>query len=346
MTESPDQNGQGPKAPKADVGVGAPRSKLSDRVAEAPSVSLDDAVSRATLIRIGILTILLIALHYKLLKALMLSWRDPNWTHGYIIPLFSAYLLYSRRHELYEAIRKGREAGKASVLSAVLGLALMALAMWAEWEAVFRIRNHFIAQVAMVWMLFGLVLFVGGWSIIRLTWLPVLFLLFAIPIPTIIYERFSLPLQNLSAKGSVVIMRLLGVDIQSTASNLQFLSVTKKVQNLTVAEACSGMRLLMAFVALGWAMAYLDQKPIWQRAILVVAAIPIAVFCNVLRVTITCWMFYIDRSELGQKFMHTFTGILMLIPAFLMLWALGWVIRSIFVDADEDETESVEEATA
>ena len=82
-------------------------------------------------------------------------------------------------------------------------------------------------------------------------------------------------------------------------------------------------------------MAYLDYKPIWQRIILVLAAIPIAISCNVIRVSITCWMYYIDEPELGQDFMHHFTGILMLIPAFIMLWILSWIIQHIFIEEQE-----------
>ena len=280
------QSGQGPESPQGAAVVGA--SRLSDRLAEAPSLAFSDAFAQGDILRLGLLAALMIALHYKLLVVLVLSWGDPNWTHGYIIPLFSVYLLYTRRQELYEARCRDARMSVARVIALTLGMGLMLASLGAEWVAVFMVRNYWLAQVAMVGMLFGLVLFLGGWSVLKLAWLPVLFLLFALPIPTIMYERLSLPLQNLAASGSVIVMKLIGVEITSSASNLNFLSVSKKPQSLTVAEAWSGMRLLMAFVALGVATAYLDYKPVWQRLILVAAAVPIAVFCNVIRVTITC----------------------------------------------------------
>jgi exosortase len=189
----------------------------------------------------------------------------------------------------------------------------------------------------MVGVLFGLVLYLGGPRVMRVAWLPILFLIFALPIPELLYARFSLPLQNIAAKGAVVIVQLLGVDISSNASSLHLSSQSGVPRDLTVAEACSGMRLLMAFLALGVATAYLDYKPLWQRVILVGAAIPIAVFCNTLRVSITCWMYYIDKAELGQDFMHYFTGVLMLIPALGMLWVLSWLLKLTLVDVEEDE---------
>jgi exosortase len=156
------------------------------------------------------------------------------------------------------------------------------------------------------------------------------------PISDRIYAQVALPLQNLSAKGSMLMLRVLGVQISSQASSLELISRSGQVHPLAVAEACSGMRLLMAFMALGVAMAYLDYKPLWQRLTLVAAGIPIAVFCNVVRVSITSWMYYIDKPELGQDFMHYFTGVLMLIPALGLLWLLSWILRKMVVEVDEE----------
>ncbi len=287
------------------------------------SVGFAESFGRNALIQIAVLGVLITAFHFKLLDVMVRKWiSDPDWTHGFIIPLFSLYLLYMRREELFEARRK----------ICIWGLALVLLAMAAEAVAVLRIHNHWLAQMSMVAMLFGLVLYLGGWSVIRVTWLPVLFLIFALPIPELLYSRVAVPLQNIAADGAVMILKVLGVEITSTASSLDVISQSGVSHGLTVAEACSGMRLLMAFCALGVAMAYLDYKPIWQRLILVAAAIPIAVFCNVIRVAITCWMYYIDKPEMGQGFMHTFAGILMLAPAFGLLWALSWVLKHIVVE--------------
>jgi exosortase/archaeosortase family protein len=110
------------------------------------------------------------------------------------------------------------------------------------------------------------------------------------------------------------------------------------------------MRLLMAFLALGVAMAYIERRPLWQRLVLMGMGIPVAVFTNVLRVTITSYMFVLDRPELGKDFMHEFTGMLMLGPALAMLWLLGWLLQVMFVEegdetdeepSDEDDNPSV-----
>ena len=91
--------------------------------------------------------------------------------------------------------------------------------------------------------------------------------------------------------------------------------------------------------ALSVATAYLDDRPNWQRIVLVAMGVPIAVICNVLRVVTTSTMYYLDRPELGHGFMHTFTGMLMLAPALLMLWGLSWLLRNLFVEAEDEPDE-------
>jgi exosortase len=97
------------------------------------------------------------------------------------------------------------------------------------------------------------------------------------------------------------------------------------------------MRSLMAYVALGVAWAYLEYRPLWHRVILVAATVPIAVFINVVRVTITCTMYVVDRPELGEDFMHSVVGMMMLVPAMLLFWLLNWLLSSLFVEEDEPQ---------
>ena len=283
-------------------------------------------LTRPTAIRIAILTALFCVLHYEQINWMARSWAsNVNWNHGFMLPLFSLFLLYTRREDIYATPRKAFWPG----------LALMVLAFVLEVLAFKLVQNYWLLCLSMVLMLFALVLFVGGWRLIRVVWLPILFLMLAVPLPDTLYNRLAYPLQEVAASGAMLALKLFGVDIVREASNLKLVSRSYATYDLTVAEACSGMRLLMAFFALGVAMAYLESRPIWQRAILVAAGIPIAVFCNILRVAITSTMYYIDKPELGKGLMHTLTGILMLLPAFALLFLLSWLMGRLFV---EDKT--------
>ncbi len=366
-------------------------SGVLDNSAPAPSATADGKI---TLIRVAILGALFIWLHWQLLMWIVQIWQEnPNWSHGFLLPLFSLYLLYCRWGELRSLDRTGmlpcRRLGAlahvlAIMLAAVAGIGLWLLlralafgavgaaigaclsglllaALWV-WQygqnnrlvrafvygvpcwAGFVLAAFFllveillsvwvpstwIMGMAMIAMLFGLVMFMNGSRAMRLLWLPILFLCLAIPLPESYYQRMAYPLQEFAAGGAVNLLQAVGVDITRKASTLFLTSTSGHLCELTVAEACSGMRLLMAFFALGVATAYLTNRPLWQRIVMVLAAVPIAVFCNVLRVTITGTMFYIDHPDWGRGILHAVTGMLMLLPAFGMLWVLGWLLQGL-----------------
>lgn len=287
-------------------------------------------VAPAAWARIGVLGVLFIVLHLRQLNWAVTYWMtNSNWQFCFLIPLFSLYLLYIRRQEILSARRK----------ASWTGLVIMVLAFLGEPFSVLFIKNFWLSGICMVVMLFGLVLYLGGWDLMRYVWLPVLYLALAIPWPEAVYSAVAYPLQERAAAGSVWTLQLFGVDIERVASNIKLISRSGVPRDLTVVEACAGMRLLVAFFALGVAIAYLENRPMWQRVILVLAGIPIAILCNVLRVTLTATAFYFDRVEWGEGVLHAFTGMIMLLPAFAMLFALSWLLQRLFVEVEEDESD-------
>jgi exosortase len=190
----------------------------------------------------------------------------------------------------------------------------------------------------MIVLLFGMVLWLCGWQIIRVVWLPILFLVFAVNIPEMIYRDVAYQSQQFAASASVVVLRVLGVDADMAGASAQaetvisLLDTEGQTHQLNVEEACSGMRLLMAFGALAVAISYLSDRPAWQRIILIVFAFPIAIFCNLLRVVITGYLYYMGYPEYAQGIFHTFTGLLMLVPAGLMYFALAKLMNLLVVE--------------
>ena len=304
-----------------------PGGSLTDLVAAAPPAEAARSLSAGALIKVALFVGLLVAMNWAQFPLLLRKWHEPEWSHGFIIPLFSLYLLFSRRRELLAARRQ----------TCVYALPLLILACLLQIGA-YLIQNSLSCQVSMLLLGLALVWYLAGTKVMQLTWLPILFLAFAFPIPDLIYGAVSVPLQNLAAAGSAAILKVFGVTIQVLASRLQVLSVSGRWHSLTVAEACSGMKLLTAFLALSVAWAYLENRPVWQRIVLVAAGIPIAILCNVIRVAITATMFVFDKPDLGQDFMHEFTGMLMLVPAMVFIWLLGKLLQSIFVEVAEEET--------
>lgn len=306
--------------------------RLADLVREAPTPRPDAAPSRAAWVKLAVLAALVFAMNYWQFAKLVEAWmHDPNWSHGFIIPLFSLYLVYSRRDELLSAPRRSCWWGLPILIGAIIGQVL----------CVFPLKNDWSYQLVMLVVMFGAVLLVAGPTVAKLAWLPIFYLAFAFPISPSLYEAIAYPLQELAAKTAIALLSLFGVKIASMGGvAMDITSFTGQHHSLTVAEACSGVRSLMAYLALSAAMAYLKDRPVWHRVVFVLSAVPIALACNVLRVLITCEMFVIDKAQLGQDFMHEFTGILMLIPALGMLLLVGWALDSLYVEEDETDDAS------
>jgi exosortase len=159
-------------------------------------------------------------------------------------------------------------------------------------------------------------------------------LIFAVPLPQRYYVAITMPMRQLAA-GIAAILLSLVKDLDATASGVIIDMIYKGRPldpPLNVAEACSGMRLLMTFLALGVAMAYLHYRPIWQRIILLASAIPIAIFCNMVRVTITGFIYIFGDPKYAHGIWHDGLGMLMLGLAFGLYYFLAWFMSSLFVE--------------
>jgi exosortase len=152
-----------------------------------------------------------------------------------------------------------------------------------------------------------------------------------------------MPMQKLSATIAGVLLDLVP-EMETTVTGV-VIEVIYKGKHLepalNVAEACSGMRLLMAFLALGVAMAYLHYRPLWQRLVLLASTIPIAIFCNFVRVTVTGFIFVLIHPRYTQGIYHDALGLAMLPLAFASYWFLAWFMSSLFVEETQLVTEDI-----
>lgn len=304
---------------------------LADMVEAVEAPRFSQVFGPVTCAKVGVLALLFLGLNFWQFQIIYNKCRhDANWSHGFLIPLFSLYLLYIRWDELAAARRRVCRWGLMLLLLSIVAMVLS------------FVKTFWLCHLAMIPMFLGLVLYLGGPGVLRVTWLPIVYLVLAIPIPDILYGDIALPLQNFAASATGVILQMFGVKMSVTASHLTITSISGEQYPLGVVEACSGVRSLMAFVALSVAMAYIDDRPTWQRVILVVSSLPITILCNVIRVATTSTMYVIDKPELGQDFMHTFMGLALLVPALLMLMGLSWLLRNLFVSTEEDRSGAAE----
>jgi exosortase len=260
-------------------------------------------------------------------------YTDSNWSHGFLIPLFSLYFINQRKNEILNL----------NIKPNYLGLFLLICGIVFYPLNIIHFQFGYLRPVGMIATLGAVVLFLGGWALIKYTWLPIAFLVFAVPLPERYYVSITMPMRYLSAKVAAVFLSLVK-DLEATAHGA-VIDVIYRGQRLEppldVAETCSGMRLLMAFLALGVAMAYLHYRPPWQRAILLLSTIPIAVFCNILRVTITGFIYILISPVYSQGIYHDLLGLAMLLPAFGLYYVLAWFMSNLFITETKPSPDDV-----
>ncbi len=269
------------------------------------------------------------------LGSLVYTWvNEADWNHGPIIPLFSAYLVYLHWDEVRRCPIRHTWVGLVIMLA---GLALYQYSLWG-------LRFGYAQPLAMMICLLGVIIFLCGLPVMRYAWLPWLYLFFAIPLPKSVYFRLTDPLQRLAATvacGTLGLLPGLRLDRIGTTIHPYLKGSSTPLAPLEVTNACSGMRSTMVLCALGVAVAFMAWRPWWHRVILIAACVPIATFCNFLRVTITSILhIYVDPKYATGTY-HVALGLLMILLATALFLGIGWVLGNVMIEepAEEDERE-------
>ena len=283
------------------------------------------------LIKIFILGALWIGLFHGTMHRLVRVWLEvPDWSHGPLIPLFSiGILLY-----IHQRWTGRRPAGS------YLGLAVVFFALLANVLAVWWFHLIMLEDYSWWLLLIGMVLTICGWRFTAVVWFPLLFMVFSIRISGQLYTRLQTISQLAAAQASAVLLNIMRVTANLDGVVINMLTRTQREVPLTVAEACSGMRILMAFAALGSLLAYTIRRPWWHRIILVIAILPIAVVANILRITAMGLLYYFDHDSWAEGLAHTLEGLLMLPIAFGLFWLLHKLLSSLIIEDKPDENES------
>jgi exosortase len=178
-------------------------------------------------------------------------------------------------------------------------------------------------RYALVLAVAGLVLLVAGWQVFRRVAWILLFLFLMFPLPGRVDRMIAGPLQRLATTGSVVLLEAVGTSV-SQQGNVVTLGENTPI---AVAEACSGLRMLTAFVMVAAFVAYMVNRPRWQKALLLFSSIPVAVICNIVRISATAVLILHVSSEVGEKFFHDFAGLAMMPAAVLLLFGELWLLE-------------------
>jgi exosortase D (VPLPA-CTERM-specific) len=217
---------------------------------------------------------------------------SPEYSHGMIIPFVAAFLVWQRRDQIERIPFTGSWAG---LLLALFGAGLGAIG---KLSTIFTVEHY-----SVIVTLFGLLLSLTGWRVFRMLWVPLLILLFMVPLPDFLYQNFSAQLQLLSSKIGVWFIRFVGISVYLEGNVIDL--GTYKLQ---VAEACSGLRYLFPLMTIGFLIAYFFKAAFWKRALLFISSIPITILMNSFRIGTIGVMVEHWGVQMAEGFLHEFQG--------------------------------------
>jgi exosortase len=201
-------------------------------------------------------------------------------------------------------------------------------------------HNDMLQGYSTIVALFGIAMFCVGPAAMQVLWFPIFYLALGVKVSDRYWDLLAAQLRTLVAQGAVTVLHALQVHADLQGSVITVFPGRGEHVDLDVADACSGLRSLMAYIALGAAVAFISKRPSWQRWVLVAATIPVAVVVNIGRVSVTGLLAMVNPALSKGEF-HTFVGMLMLVPALGLLLAVGWALDR-FTPAAPSATGSLE----
>jgi len=261
-------------------------------------------------------------------------WTDENYSHGLLIPFIIGYILWSQRAKFASV------SPRPSMMWGGVAVGFALLALWAGVAG----AELYTQRMSLILLLAGTVTYLWGFQLLRLLFVPLILLFLAIPVPAIIFNKIAFPLQLFASRCAVWSMSLLGIPVLRQGNVIELKPLNSfETKKLEVVEACSGIRSLMTLITLAVVFAYFTYPRInnnerqgfvswlgsygfWRSAIIVASAVPIAILTNALRVSGTGVLAHYYGTQVADGFFHEFSGWVIYIVAFLMLFAVAWAV--------------------
>jgi len=281
---------------------------LTDRHGDAIAASERNVFGeRTALFQVSLLVLLIGVIYYKILNGLVAQWlQDPNYSHGFFVPFFCGWVLWKSRTRLQATSAHKNRAG---LIIIVLSLGILILGVLGA--------ENFLSRTSLIFLLAGLIIYFRGWQWFRILFFPWVALFLMIPIPSIIFNQIALPLQFQASALASNLLGFIGIPVLREGNVIHLPSLT-----LDVVEACSGLRSLVSLITLAVIYGYLFESKTLRRALLVVLAVPIAVFANAFRIMGSGVLGEYWSPDKAEGFFHLFSGLLIFGVSFSLLLIL------------------------
>ncbi len=241
---------------------------------------------------------------------------DDGYSHGYLVPAFALWLLWYHRAAAPMMWRP----------QPILGLVVVALALTMRTLAALR-YNEWPEHISLIPYLLGLALTFGGWPLVRYTLAPIVFLAFMVRLPYRVEVSLGAPLQSLATIVSTFVLQTIGLPAIAEGFTIHI-----RDARLEVVQACSGLKMLMTFVAFSTAACLVVRKPLGDKLVILASAAPIAIAVNVIRIVLTGIMHTQLSSEAAFRFFHDMAGWFMMPMALAFLGVELWLLKHLIVE--------------
>lgn len=268
---------------------------------------------------IGVLFAVTIWGYWNTIERFSSAWSSAQYSHGFLIPIFTAVLLSMRRQPFERVPTAVRWYGVA-----IVGLAL-ALRVFSASRGI-----RFTDMLSLIGVLAGIFVIAGGWSALRWAAAPLAFLIFMLPLPDFAVNNLLAPLQKMATVMSTYTLQTMGIEAYYRGNLIELGSGTP----LNVEEACSGLRMSTIFLAMAVAMTMIIEMQWWEKGIIIMSAIPIALLVNMIRIVVTALMYHFlgQESEFAKRFFHDFAGWFMIPIAFGFLYVEMQILSRLFIE--------------
>jgi len=265
------------------------------------------SAARAGLWQGLVLAVAIALVYWRIVAALCGDWvHDPNYSHGFFVPLFCAWVVWRERERLKSIPSRPSNSGLLVILGA---LGVLMLGVYGA--------ELFLSRTSLLFLIAGLVIYMRGWRLFRALLFPWAVLFLMVPLPVIVFNQIAFPLQFQASRLASGLLGLAGVPVLREGNIIQLPSLT-----LDVVEACSGIRSLVSLITLAVFYGYIFEPRKILRAVLVIAAVPIAVVANGVRIMGSGLLGQYWNPDKAEGFFHTFSGWLVFVVSLVMLFAL------------------------
>lgn len=238
-------------------------------------------------------------------------WIDPNYSHGFLVPLVSAFLIWRQRERLRDLAGEPNPWGLVVI---AVGLVVLVVGLVGH--------EFFLRRVSLVPVLWGLALTAWGWPVARALVVPLGYLVLMVPLPYVLYDSVAFPLRLVAASLAGGILHALGVPVLVEGNVIHLPRVV-----LNVVDACSGIRSLISLLAVAVLMAHLMLRGRLRKLVLLLLVLPVAVVVNALRVVLTGLMVQRWGVSVAEGMTHEVVGWAVFMVAFVVLAGLTWLLR-------------------